>query len=153
MKLDAVTRLATALSLLALLAASAAGEAAPAPAAPVQAQLDRLLQQFARTHPGFPGVALDVRTPTLSWHGAAGAAHRSPLPTPRTAVACSDLGYVLLGEILERRTGRGLADAYRTLLDFERLGLARTYLETLEPAPAQARARAHQYLGATDTTQ
>src|SRR5206468_13081783 len=63
----------------------------------------------------------------------------------------SDTGYVLLGEILERQTGHSLAGAYRSLLGLDRLGLLHTYLETLEPTPAQATPRAHQYLGTTDT--
>ena len=79
-------------------------------------------------------------------------AHGKPLSPPGTGFHYSDTGYILLGEILERQTGHSLAAAYRTLLGFDRLGLRRTYLETLEPTPAQAGARAHQYLGTTDTT-
>src|SRR5204863_5228275 len=44
-----------------------------------------------------------------------------------------------------------LATAYRTLLHFNQLGLANTYLETLEPKPPQANLRAHQYLDTIDT--
>jgi D-alanyl-D-alanine carboxypeptidase len=64
----------------------------------------------------------------------------------------SDTGYVLLGEILERRTGRGLAGAYRSLLGFKKLGLGMTYLETLESRPRAARSRAHQYYETIDST-
>jgi hypothetical protein len=35
-------------------------------------------------------------------------------------------------------TGRSLAVAYRSLLDFDRRGLHQTYLETLEPTPRRA---------------
>jgi len=75
-----------------------------------------------------------------------------PLFRPGSDFHYSDTGYVLLGEILERQTGRSLAAAYRTLLGFGRLGLHHTYLETLEATPAQAGPRAHQYLDTTDTT-
>ena len=77
--------------------------------------------------------------------------HGKPLFPPDTDFHYTDTDYILLGEILERVTGRGLAAAYRTLLGFNRLGLHHTYLETLEPTPAHTRTRAHQYLGATDT--
>jgi D-alanyl-D-alanine carboxypeptidase len=246
-----------------LLAAFVTARAAPAPAAsgaaPLGAQLNQLLQRFARAHPTFPGVALAVTTPTLTWSGAAGVAdrdthkplsatagfriasvtktftaaailrlaeqgklslddpisghlsraaaavlrrggygvdaihvkhllqhtgglydyaedpayqafvvshprhrwtrteqirfattHGKPLFPPGTDFHYSDTAYVLLGEILERQTGHGLAAAYRSLLGFDRLGLYHTYLETLEPTPAQAAPRAHQYLGTSD---
>jgi CubicO group peptidase (beta-lactamase class C family) len=45
--------------------------------APLPARLDQLLKNFARDHPSLPGVALAVRTPTLSWAGAAGFADRA----------------------------------------------------------------------------
>jgi D-alanyl-D-alanine carboxypeptidase len=258
-------RLATALSLAALVvAAFVTVQAAPAPAAPtvapLPARLDQLLKRFARAHPSFPGVALAVRTPTLTWAGAAGVAdrvarrtltpsagfriasvtktftaaailrlaedgklslddpiaqhlspatvatlrrggydvdrirvryllqhtsglydyaedpayqtfvvshprhrwtraeqvrfamnHGKPLARPGTTFHYADTGYVLLGEMLERLTGHSLAAAYRTLLHFNQLGLAHTYLETLEPTPPRVKSRAHQYLGTTDT--
>jgi len=79
-------------------------------------------------------------------------AHGKPLGPPGAAFHYSDTGYILLGEILERRTGQNLGGAYRSLLGFDRLGLGRTYLETLEPAPPREPSRAHQYLGTIDTT-
>jgi len=57
----------------------------------------------------------------------------------------SDTGYILLGEIIERLTGKTLGAAYRTLLNFDKLGLRETYLETLEPAPARVRPIGHSY--------
>src|SRR4051794_10516153 len=78
--------------------------------------------------------------------------HGRPLFAPGMGFAYSDTGYILLGEVLERTTGRGLAAAYRRLLRFDRLGLDDTYLETLEPVPPGARPRAHQYLGDIDMT-
>jgi len=78
--------------------------------------------------------------------------HGKPYAPPGQEMHYSDTGYVLLGEILERRTGRGLAAAYRTLLGFEKLGLTRTYLETLERKTPDARPRAHQYYERIDST-
>jgi D-alanyl-D-alanine carboxypeptidase len=63
----------------------------------------------------------------------------------------SDTGYVLLGEMIERRSWLGLGEAIRGLLGFERLGLDETYLETLEPAPAGAGEMSHPYFGEQDT--
>ncbi len=248
----------------AIIAVAVTAQAPPAPAAvtaaPLPAQLKQLLHRFARAHPSFPGVALAVTTPKLTWSGAAGVddratrkplsatagfrvasvtktftaaailrlaedgklslddpiakqlspataallrrggydvdaihvrnllqhtsglydyaddqafqtfvvshprhrwtraeqirfaiTHGKPLSAPGTDFHYSDTGYVLLGEILERQTGHSLGGAYRSLLGLDRLGLLHTYLETLEPTPAQATPRAHQYLGTTDT--
>jgi D-alanyl-D-alanine carboxypeptidase len=76
--------------------------------------------------------------------------HGVPVGEPGAVYAYSDTGYGLLGEIIERVTGIPLAEAYRTLLDFERLHLDATYLEGLEPAPPGSAARAHQYVGDID---
>jgi D-alanyl-D-alanine carboxypeptidase len=76
--------------------------------------------------------------------------HGDPVGEPGARYAYSDTGYVLLGEILERVMRAPLADAYRTLLDFEGLGLTATYLESLEPAPSADSPRAHQYVGDVD---
>jgi len=66
---------------LAALVAAVCVTVAPAPAAstaaPLPARLDQLLERFARAHPAFPGVALAVKTSTLSWTGAAGVADRA----------------------------------------------------------------------------
>ncbi|RJS23198.1 serine hydrolase [Corallococcus sp. H22C18031201] len=62
-------------------------------------------------------------------------AHGAPMGEPGAAYVYSDTGYLLLGALLEARTGVGLAQAYRSLLGFERLGLQSTWLETLELAP------------------
>lgn len=63
----------------------------------------------------------------------------------------TDTGYILLGRMIERLSGMDLAAAYRSLLRYGSLGLATTWLETLEPAPAGVPERAHQYLGEQDT--
>lgn len=62
----------------------------------------------------------------------------------------SDTGYVLLGEMIERLSGKPLGKAFRTLLNFKKLKLDETYLETLEPVPAGVKALSHPYLGETD---
>jgi len=73
-----------------------------------------------------------------------------PVGPPGQQFHYSDTGYVLLGAIIERLTGLSLAEAYRQLLGFERLGLGNTYLETLEPVPPGVADRAHQYTGDLD---
>ena len=65
--------------------------------------------------------------------------HGDPVGEPGTVYAYSDTGYVLLGEIIERATGAPLADAYRTLLDFEGLHLDETYLESTRACAARHR--------------
>lgn len=62
----------------------------------------------------------------------------------------SDTGYVLLGEMIERLSGESLPKALRTLLDFKKLNLDETYLETLEPTPAGVKPLSHPYFGETD---
>lgn len=63
----------------------------------------------------------------------------------------SDTGYVVLGLVVEAVYGKPLAQSLRELLNLEGLGLASTWLETLEDPPAGAADRAHQYLGELDT--
>jgi D-alanyl-D-alanine carboxypeptidase len=70
--------------------------------------------------------------------------------SPGAGYHYSDTGYILLGEMLERLTGQPMAQALRTVLDFQRLGLDETYLETLEPAPAGAAELSHPYFGEND---
>lgn len=76
--------------------------------------------------------------------------HGRPLAPPGAEFHYSDTGYVILGEFLERMTGRSLAGAYRTLLPFRKLGLDSIHLESLEPTPTAGADRAHQYVGAVD---
>jgi D-alanyl-D-alanine carboxypeptidase len=78
--------------------------------------------------------------------------HGKPYASPGKEFHYADTGYVLLGQILERTTGRPLGSAFRRLLGFGRLGLTRTYLELLEPRRQAARPRAHQYYQRIDAT-
>ena len=75
-----------------------------------------------------------------------------PRFAPGTDYHYSDTGYILLGEIIERLSGQPMAQAFRTLLGFERLGLDETYMETLEPAPGGAGELSHPYFGDLDTS-
>jgi D-alanyl-D-alanine carboxypeptidase len=77
----------------------------------------------------------------------------SPLFEPGKGFKYSDTGYVLLGEIVEKLTGKSLAEGYRTVLNFKKLGLDETYLETLEPAPARAQPLSHPYFQTQDALQ
>jgi len=75
-----------------------------------------------------------------------------PLAGPGEVYSYCDTGYVLLGQVLERITGKPLAAVVRELVGFERLGLASTWWETLEPEPPGLPLRAHQFLGDADVT-
>lgn len=72
-----------------------------------------------------------------------------PAPAP---YRYSDTGYVLLGAVVEKVTGRPLAEAVRNELDFAGLGLRNTWWESFEAAPATAGPRAHQHIGGHDVT-
>jgi D-alanyl-D-alanine carboxypeptidase len=71
--------------------------------------------------------------------------HGKPVAAPGKQHHYSDTGYILLGEIVERVSGESLGAAVRRLVGFRRLGLDHTYWEQLEPTPAGAKPRAHQY--------
>jgi D-alanyl-D-alanine carboxypeptidase len=70
--------------------------------------------------------------------------HGKPVAAPGELFSYSDTGYVLLGAILEARTGTTWGAALRALLDFDRLGLRATWLESIDPPPAAAPAHAPQ---------
>ena len=74
----------------------------------------------------------------------------TPYFAPGKGYHYSDTGYILLGEMIELLSGKPLGETLRTLLDFEKLQLDETYLETLEPVPAGVKALSHPYLGETD---
>ncbi|HMQ59242.1 MAG TPA: serine hydrolase domain-containing protein [Flavilitoribacter sp.] len=73
-----------------------------------------------------------------------------PYAPPGKEFHYSDTGYILLGEIIEKLTDKSLALGIRDLLDFSRLGLSNTWLESLEEAPPGIPDRAHQYLNDAD---
>ncbi|HEY0116792.1 MAG TPA: serine hydrolase domain-containing protein [Allosphingosinicella sp.] len=77
--------------------------------------------------------------------------YADPPSAPGTEFRYSDTGYILLGDIIERITGKNLAAAVREQLRLDRLGLAATWWERFEAAPAGAM-RARQFLGARDAT-
>jgi D-alanyl-D-alanine carboxypeptidase len=74
------------------------------------------------------------------------------LDEPGRIYSYSDSGYVLLGVIIEKITGKDLAKTVRELVGFDRLGLDATWWEIKEPAPAGSIVRAHQFLGDLDVT-
>jgi D-alanyl-D-alanine carboxypeptidase len=75
--------------------------------------------------------------------------HGHPYGKPGSVYTYSDTGYILLGAIIERATGRKLGDAVPWLLRFERLGLRHTRWEDGRPLPGT---RQHQYFGTSDLT-
>ncbi len=77
-------------------------------------------------------------------------AHGSPYGAPGEVFHYSDTGYVLASLIIEQVSGLPLAAAFRELLRFDGLGLTATHLESLEPVPAAAGERIHQYIGRSD---
>lgn len=74
----------------------------------------------------------------------------APIGAPGAQFRYSDSGYILLGAIIERYTGKHLGASVRELVGFDKLGLSHTYWETLEPAPRGVADRAHQYMGGFD---
>lgn len=76
--------------------------------------------------------------------------HGHPYGAPGQVYAYSDTGACLVGEILERATGRTMGAAIRELLGLERLGLAHTYHESVDPEPPDLPPLRHQYEGEFD---
>lgn len=75
--------------------------------------------------------------------------HGDPLGAPGTVSQYSDTGYVLLGAILEARTGLSYGDAMAELLGYDALGLTHTVWEA--PGAEPVTERVHQYYGEQDT--
>ena len=98
---------------------------------------DRKYYAAVMADPGHRWTRLEQLKSALEW----GAPHFAP----GEGFHYSDTGYILLGEILERITKLSLDKALRTLVDFQKLGLDETYLESLEPAPATAKPIAHPF--------
>jgi D-alanyl-D-alanine carboxypeptidase len=77
-------------------------------------------------------------------------AHGAPYNPPGDGFHYSDTPFVLVSMIIEQLTGLPLAEAFRSVLGFDRLGMGSTYLESLEPVPPTAGQRVHQYIGRRD---
>jgi len=79
--------------------------------------------------------------------------HGDPVGQPGEIYHYSDTAYVLLGEIIERLTGKGLAEANRELINFDKLNLSSTWLQSLEPKPAGVAKQASSYFESLDATE
>lgn len=75
-----------------------------------------------------------------------------PFFPPAKSYIYSDTGYILLGDIIERITGKSLGLAVRELLKFDSIGLETAYWEHLESPPTIAAPRSRQYLGKLEGT-
>lgn len=71
--------------------------------------------------------------------------HGKPYGAPGEVYGYSDTNACLVGELLERATGLGMGEAIAGLVGFGRLGLRQTYLESIDPEPAEAPQWSHQY--------
>ncbi len=74
-----------------------------------------------------------------------------PVGAPGEKFFYSDTGYVLLGHIIERTTGKRLAIAVRDLLRLDRHGLTETVWERGDAVPMPHQLRAHQFMAGRDT--
>ena len=76
----------------------------------------------------------------------------APYNRPGTEARYSNTGYIILAIIIEQASELPLAQAFRSLLRFDGLGLDSIHLETLEAVPPAAGLRVRQYLGDQDVT-
>lgn len=72
-----------------------------------------------------------------------------PVGSPGKQFSYSDMGYVILGEIIEKYTNKSLDAGLKELLDLEELGLERTDFEGEDELTDQL--RIHQYFQGMDT--
>ncbi|RCW27547.1 D-alanyl-D-alanine carboxypeptidase [Ciceribacter lividus] len=75
-----------------------------------------------------------------------------PTASPGFEFRYSDTGYILLGDILERVSGRPLAFLVRQEMRFDELGMTSAWWEKEEPAPAGVVPRARQFIGKEEFT-
>ena len=91
-------------------------------------------------------------TPSYEWTRTAqlqlGVEKGERIGTPGTQFSYSDMGYVILGELIETYTGKSLDGGIKELLGFEKLGLDRTDFEQIDPQTDLL--RIHQYLSNTE---
>lgn len=71
--------------------------------------------------------------------------HGAPYGVPGEVYGYADTNANLVGEMLELRTGTDMGAALRALVGYQRLGLQHTYLESIEPEPADLPPLSHQY--------
>lgn len=76
--------------------------------------------------------------------------HGHPYGPPGAVFAYSDTGACLVGEVLERVTGRTMGAAIRELVGYDRLGITHTWQESVEPEPPDLPPVSHQYEGEMD---
>ncbi len=92
-------------------------------------------------------------TPDYEWTRTAqlqlGVEKGDPIGPPGDQFSYSDMGYVILGELIETYTGKSLDGGIKELLELERLGLERTDFERMDPQTDQL--RIHQYYQGKDT--
>jgi D-alanyl-D-alanine carboxypeptidase len=70
-----------------------------------------------------------------------------PVSRPGVEFHYSDTGYVILGQIIEAKTGLTYAEAMRTLLNFDELNMDSTFVELVEQPGPSAGPRVTQYAG------
>lgn len=107
-------------------------------------------------HPAVPSYAARLRTdPRYRWTREEQLQwlvdSLNPVGPPGGQFRYSDSGYTILGAIIERYANQPLGPAVRRLLGFFTLGLHATWWEVMEPIPAAAAPRAHQYLAGFDS--
>lgn len=92
-------------------------------------------------------------TPDYEWTRTAqlqlGVEQGEPIGPPGGQFSYSDMGYVILGELIENYTGKSLDGGIKELLGLEKLGLDKTDFERLDPQTDQL--RIHQYFQGKDT--
>ena len=123
--------------------------------------IDKILLRHLLTHTG--GVfdhAQDryieilLNNPETEWTRAgqvkAGVDWGDPVGKPGELFYYSDTGYILVGNIIERITGKTLSASVRQWVNFEKLGIKQTYWERFENPPANVN-RAHQHFQGMDT--
>ena len=76
--------------------------------------------------------------------------YTQPLGQPGEAFVYSDTGYIVLGEILEKLSGKTLPQAVRELNHFDRLGISDLRWEALKGEAETGEARAHQWIDGFD---
>ena len=76
-----------------------------------------------------------------------------PVGKPGERYRYGDTGYILLGEIIEHKTGMNLGKALRSLLKYEALGLRLTWLEAIEEKPEKSLPYVSRYFRGIDATE